>query len=117
MVAGPNLFVGAGVTVDTLRNIRALRIERHQNGTRTAANPHFVIGVTDFVDHITDDLLIIYDRFGGNFTGNDGHTRGYHRFASDPAFWVLSQKGVENTVGDSVCQLIGVAHADRLAGK
>src|SRR5208337_4400942 len=56
-------------------------------------------------------------RLAGDFTGDDGDARGNHGFAGHAAVWVLGEQRVEDAIGDLVGQLVGVAHADRLAGK
>ena len=66
---------------------------------------------------VTDDLLVVDGGFGGNFTKDHDHAGFGAGFTGNFGVWVLRQASVENGVGDTVTEFIGVAFIDGFGGE
>ena len=51
---------------------------------------------------------------GGDFAGDHHQSGGGQRFAGDAAVGIFGEAGIQNRVGDLVCDFIRVAFRDRL---
>ena len=70
--------------------------------------------VTDVLDSLTDNLLVVELGLGGNLTEDHDHTGLGGSLASDLGEGVLSQAGIEDSIGDLISDLVGVTLTDGL---
>ena len=62
--------------------------------------------ITDLLDGVTDNLLIIEVSLGGNFTKDHDHTSLGGSLTSDLGKGILGQAGIENSVRDLIANLV-----------
>ena len=117
LVAGADVLTLGFVGVHALSDVGALLVDADHYRAGIAADAGEVVGVTNIVDDLANDALIVDNGFGGDFASDDGDASRYHGFAGDAAHWVLSEDGVEDAVGDLVSQLVWMAHADGFASE
>jgi len=103
--------------VDSLRDVGRLPVDGGEDGTALVIEADFGVRVADAAHRLLDDFTVIDVRGSGNFTGNNDQTGGNQSLASDAAFRVDSQDGVEHSIGDLIGNLVGMAFAHRLGGK
>ena len=105
------------LVVQTLGDIRALLL----NGAKHVASlvVEALVGrvVTNVLDGIADDLLVVDLGLGGDLTEDHDHAGLGRGLASDLGEGVLLQAGIEDSVRDLVSDLVGVALADGLGGE
>jgi len=117
LVSGPDVLALRLVLVDAHRDVAALLAHGHEHRAGVGGDSHLVVGVADVADHVAHHLLVVDRAPRGDLAGDDGQPRGDHRFARHAAAGILSEEGVEHTVGDLVGQLVRMPHAHRLAGE
>ena len=76
-----------------------------------------IVHVADFADGFARDGDEIELGLGGDFTADNGDVRLHIGFAGDAAELVLSQTGVEDGIGNGICDFVRVALADGLGRK
>ena len=64
------------------------------------------IGVADFTDRFAGDILIIDRSTGGDLARNNHKSSGDKRFTGDPALGIIFHCGVDNTIGDTIGNLV-----------
>ena len=100
--------------VDTLRDVGALLVDRHDDATRVAVEAVERVVVADAVDRLASDLRDLDVGVGRDLAGDDAETGRQQGFAGDAAVGILGEDGVEHGVGDLVGHLVGMALGDAL---
>jgi len=85
-----------------LGDIRTLTVEGDHDVAGPAVDAPLVIGVPDIHDRLADDIGVVDDRFGGDLADDQSKTGRHDRFASHTAHGILSQQGIQYTIGDPV---------------
>jgi hypothetical protein len=73
--------------------------------------------VADVLDGITDDLLVVQPRLGGNFAKDHDHAGLGGSLAGDFGERVLLEAGIEHGIGDLICDLVWMTFTDGLGGE
>lgn len=102
------------LVVQTLGNIGRLLLNSNEQVEGLVVETLGGVIVTDVLDGVTDDLLVVNLGLGGDFTENHDHTSLGGSLASNLGEGVLSQAGVEDGIGDLIGNLIGVTLTDGL---
>ena len=115
LVAGPLLLLGS--THDALVDVGRLLVDGRENAARIAIELILALGVTDPPDDAAGYALHIDIGLGTHLAGDDHQTGGAQRLASDLGIGIVTQKLVENGVGNLIRHLIGVPFGHRLRCK
>lgn len=102
------------LVVQTLGDIGRLLLNSNEQVQGLVVETLGGIIVTDVLDGVTDDLLVVNLGLGGDFTENHDHTSLGGSLASNLGEGILSQAGVEDGIGDLIGNLIGVTLTDGL---
>ena len=105
------LVIGAQGDVGRLGVNPAL--DFHGVGVKAALRVH----IADFPDHLPGNGRIVHLGRGGNLAADEAEVGGDHGFAGYPGVGVLSQAGIQDGIGDSVCHLVRVAAGNTFRGK
>jgi hypothetical protein len=70
--------------------------------------------IADVLDGITDDLLVVELGLGGDLTEDHDHTSLGGSLASNLGEGILPEAGIEDSVGNLISDLVGVALTDGL---
>lgn len=116
LVTGTELLKSL-VVVKTLGNIWGLLLNGNQDVASLVVESLGGVVVSDVLDGITDNLLVVELGLGGNLTENHDHTGLGGSLASNLGERVLSQAGIEDGIGDLISDLIWVSLTDRLGGE
>ena len=112
LVAGA-LLLGL-LSVDALRDVGALAVERAHVVERVPAEALGGAVVADVLHHAAGDLLRVdrVEPLAGDLAHVDDETRTAHRLAGDVRARVLREAGVQNRIGNLVGDFVGVAFRD-----
>src|SRR5579864_7927554 len=110
LVAGPP-------GVDSLGDVRRLRVDRRQHGAARAVEPVVGVGVADLADDPAGDVGEVDVGGGGDLAGQQHHASRDQRLARHAAGRVQPHHLVEDGIGDLVGHLVRVALGDRLRGE
>jgi hypothetical protein len=113
LVTGTELLEGL-IVVKTLGDIGGLLLNGDEEVKGLVVETLLGVIVTDVLDGVTDDLLVVEPGLGGNLTEDHDHTGLGGSLASNLGEGVLLQAGIEDGIGDLIGNLIGVTLADRL---
>ncbi len=103
--------------VDTLRDVRGLRVDRHVDPAGVAVEALAGLVVPDLLHAVTDDLRDVDLGLGGHLAGHVDLTSGDHGLDRDTAARVHAQHRVQDAVADRVGHLVGVAFGHGLTGE
>ena len=98
--------------VDTLGDVGALTVERHQDGAGAAVESLGIIVVANLVHRVTHQRRHVHRGLGGDLAGNKHHPGGQQCLTGNPALRVLLEHGVEYGVGHLVGHLVRVTFGD-----
>jgi len=113
LVASADIFASVSVVIHAHGDVRALAVQTNFDGAGCCIEADVVVGVADFLDDLTGNLLEIDVGLGGDFTSEAAEVGGYQGFASDAAVRILSEDRIQNAVGNLIRQLVRMPHADR----
>lgn len=116
LVTGAELLKGL-LIVQTLGDIGRLLLNGNQKVESLVVEPLGRVVVTDILDGIANDLLVIELGLGGDFTEDHDHTGLGSGLTSDLGQRVLSQASIEDSIGDLISDLVGVTLTDGLGGE
>ncbi len=102
------------VVVETLSDIWGLLLNGDEDVAGLVVESLGGVVVSDVLDGTTDNLLIIELGLGGNLTEDHDHTGLGGSLASNLGERVLSQAGVEDSIGDLISDLVWVSLTNRL---
>jgi hypothetical protein len=100
------------IVVKTLSDIRGLLLNSDEQVEGLIVEAFLGAVVTDVLDGITDNLLVVDVGTGGDLSEDHDHTGLGGSLASDLGEGVLSQAGIENGIGNLIGNLVGVALTD-----
>merc|ERR1719221_2119642 len=106
-------------------NVRALLVDAYHDltsriGQALAVHTREIIHVgieTDLRHDSTDDLLVVDLSLCGDLAGNHDHVILGRCLASDFTFGVVCQTGIQDSIGDLIAELVGVALVHGLRGE
>lgn len=104
----------AVVQVQTLGDIGRLLLNGNEDVAGLVVETLGGVVVTDVLDGVTDDLLVVDLGLGGDLPEHHDHTGLGGGFASNLGERVLGQAGVEDGIGDLIGNLVGVTLTDGL---
>lgn len=113
LVTGTKLLEGL-IVVETLGDIGGLLLNGDEEVKGLVVETLLGVIVTDVLDGVTDNLLVVELGLGGDFTEDHDHTSLGGSLASNLGEGILRQAGIEDGIGDLIGNLIGVTLADRL---
>src|SRR5260221_1210723 len=73
--------------------------------------------VSDLLDGLANQIIVVDDGRGGDFTGNNDQAGGYQSFAGDPALGVLAHNFIEYRVRNLIGNFVRVAFCHRFGGE
>ena len=78
-----------------------------------------VIGivVADFLQHVAREADVVDVGVRRDFAGKHHESGGAERFGGDAAHRVFGEAGVKNSVGDLICDLVGMTFTDGFGSK
>lgn len=106
-----------GTVVKTLSNVGRLLLNGNQDVTGLVVETLVGRVVTDLLDGVSDNLLVVDLSPGGDLTEDHDHTGLSGGLASDLGERVLSETGVEDGIRDLVTDLVGMALTNGLGGE
>ncbi|DAZ98358.1 TPA: hypothetical protein N0F65_000677 [Lagenidium giganteum] len=65
--------------------------------------------VADVLDGVADDLFVVDDGLGGDFTENHDHAGLGARLAGNARVWILGNAGIEHGIRDLIAELVWMA--------
>merc|ERR1719277_1257834 len=106
-------------------NVRALLVDAYHDlaslvAQALAINTGEIIHVrikTDLRHNSTDHLLVVDLSLCGDLASDHDHVVLRRSLASDFAFGVICQTGIQDSIGDLIAELVGVALVHRLGGE
>lgn len=102
------------LVVETLSNIRGLLLNGDEQVQGLVVKALGGVIVANILDGITDDLLVVNLGLGSDLTKDHDHAGLGGSLASNLGEGVLSQAGVEDSIGNLIGNLVGVTLADGL---
>jgi hypothetical protein len=113
LVARALLLVEAFALGDALRDVRALLLDRAQDGARVAVEADRRVVVTNLEHRAAHDGRHVDGGGRGDLTRDDHHAGLRERLARNARLRVLRQDGVEDRVRDGIAKLVRVPLGDR----
>jgi hypothetical protein len=101
--------------VKTLGNVRRLLLNCDKDVAGLVVKALLARVVSNVLDSITNDLLVVNLGLCGNLTKDHDHARLGCSFAGNFGVGVLSEAGIEDGIRDLVTDLVRVAFSDRFA--
>ena len=96
------------LVVETLGNVRGLLLNSDEQVAGLVVKTLLGVIVTDVLDGITDDLLVVELGLGGDLTEDHDHTGLGGSLTSNLGEGVLAKAGIEDGVGNLISDLVGV---------
>ena len=110
-------FAFGGFGINTLGNVWGLLVHGDENGATLVVKGQFRVYVTDILDGLAGNLLVVDYCLGGNFAGNHDESCVYQCFAGYAAFGILREAGVEDGVRNLVANFVWVSFGHGFRGK
>ena len=107
------LVAGAEV-VDAHRDVGRLLVDRGDDAAGLVVEAVLRPCVPDALDRVPRDARDVDVAGGRDLAGDDDEPRGQDRLAGDPARRILGNNRVQDSVGDLIGHLVGMAFGDRL---
>lgn len=115
LITSTNLL--EGTVVETLSNVGRLLLNGNQDVTGLVVETLLGRVVTDLLDGVSDDLLVVDLRPGGDLTEDHDHTGLGGGLTGDLGERVLSETSVEDGIRDLITDLVGVALTNGLGSE
>ena len=96
------------------RDIRRLLIQRDKDSAGICIKSLAGIVVADLPDRIADNLLIIHNSLGRDLAGHQDKTRAGSGLAGHTAHGILCHAGIQNRIGHSITDFVGMSLCHRL---
>lgn len=103
--------------METLGNIGGLLLDGNQNVASLVVKALGGVVVSNVLDGISDDFLVVEAGLGGDLTEDHNHPGLGGSLASNLGQRVLSQAGIENSIGNLISNLVWVSFSYRLGLK
>ena len=114
LVAGPELLVGA---VDSARDAFALLSDQIGDPDLVGMEFVLVVGVTNRPNGPAGNHLVVDQRVGIDFPGQDDIASLAENLAGHAAIGILVKAGVQDRVGDEVADFVRVTFRDGFGGE
>lgn len=105
------------LVVETLGNVRGLLLNGDEQVAGLVVKTLLGVIVTDVLDGITDDLLVVELGLSGDLTEDHDHTGLGGSLTSNLGEGVLAKAGIEDGVGNLISDLVGVTLTNGLGGE
>jgi len=105
------------LVVQTLGNIWRLLFNGNQNVAGLVVETLLGVIVSNVLDGVANDLLVVESGFGGDFAKDHDHTSLGRSLTSDFGQRVVLEACVEDGITDLVGDLVGMTLTDRLGGE
>jgi len=105
------------VGIDGLGDIRGLLLNGNDDVASAVVQTLGDVIVTDVLQGLTDDLLVVDSGGGGDLTEDHNHTSLGAGLASNTGGGVLTDAGIKDSIRDLVTDLVRVTLVDGLGGK
>ena len=96
------------------RDIRRLLIQRDKDRAGVRIEAFAGIVIADLPDRIADNLLIIYNSLGRDLAGHQDKTCAGSSLACHTAHGILCHAGIQNRIGYSIADFVGMSFCHRL---
>ena len=116
-IAEHHALVAGAAGVHTLGDVARLLVDGRDHGAGVRVEAVECVVVADGGNHAAHQGLEIDVGLGGDFAGDDHQAGGRQRLGGNAAVGVLLQAGIENSVGDLVGNLVGMAFGHGFRGK
>jgi hypothetical protein len=113
LVTGTKLLKSL-LVVETLGDIRGLLLNGDEQVAGLVVKALGGVIVSDVLDGVTDNLLVVELGLGGDLTEDHDHTGLGGSLASNLGEGVLPEAGIEDSVGNLISDLVGVTLTDGL---
>ena len=110
-VAVHDSLVTGSALIHTKCNVRGLLVHQNANAKKLGQVPPQLFG-TDAVEHIVDDLVVVWPIVGGDLTGNKELALFQQTLDCHTGVLVMLKNVGHNGICDLVTDLIGMAIAD-----
>ena len=119
LIAGTEVFVLLDVvgTEDGLVDFGGLLFDGNEEVAGLVVETLGGVVEADVLDGVTDDLLVVEDGLGGDFTEDHDHTGLEAGFAGDLGVGIFGEAGVEDGIRDLIGHLVGVTFSDVFGGE
>mmetsp|Transcript_18712 Transcript_18712/g.46482 ORF Transcript_18712/g.46482 Transcript_18712/m.46482 type:complete len:374 (-) Transcript_18712:63-1184(-) len=111
LVTGTEVFHLLGI--DGLGNVRGLFLDGHNDVAGLVVKSLSGVVVSNVLDGIADDLLVVDGGRGGDLSKNHDHSRLTAGLAGDAGFFVSGQAGVQDGIRNLIGKLVRVSLVDR----
>mmetsp|Transcript_26068 Transcript_26068/g.55860 ORF Transcript_26068/g.55860 Transcript_26068/m.55860 type:complete len:308 (-) Transcript_26068:157-1080(-) len=115
LIAGAEIF--HLLRVDRLGNVRRLFLDGHNDVAGLIIKALGGIVVSDVLNGIADDLLVVDGGRGSDFSENHDHSRLAAGLASDTGCLVSGQASVQNGIRNLIGKLVGMSFIDGLGSE
>lgn len=105
------------LVVKTLSDIGRLLLNGDEQVTGLVVKTLGRVIIADVLDGVTDDLLVVELGLGGDLTEDHDHTGLGGSLASNLGEGILPEASIEDSVGNLISDLVGVALTDGLGGE
>jgi len=116
LITGTSLIL-ITTNVDTLGNVGRLLFESDKDVAGLVVESLRGVIIADVLDRVTDDLLVVDDSLGSDFTADEDHASLGNRFAGNFGVGILLEMGVQDGVGHLITDLVRVTFSDRLGSE
>ncbi|KAH3664771.1 hypothetical protein OGATHE_003586 [Ogataea polymorpha] len=113
LVTGSKLLQGL-VIVQTLSNVWRLLLDSDQNITCLIIETFVGVIISNVLNGISDDLLVVQVGLGGDLTKHHDHTGLRGSFTGNLGKRVCGQAGVQNGIRNLIADFVRVTLTDRL---
>jgi len=106
-----SLIPGSGLVlittnVDALSNVGGLLFEGNEDVAGLVVESFGRVVISDVLDGVANDLLVVDDRLRGDLSANKDHARLCDRFAGNFGVGVLLEMSIEDGIGDLIANLV-----------
>jgi hypothetical protein len=116
LIASTHVII-APTNVHTLSNVGALLLDGDEDVASLVVEANGGISETNPAHGVTDDLLVVKRRLGGDFSEDHDHASLARGLASDLGVRILGKASIENSVRDLIAELVRVTLRDALRGE
>jgi len=117
LITSTDVLVHLAVLHDTLGDIGRLLCDSDKNRAALVVEALVTVVVTDLLDGLTDELVVVNDSVGGDLTEHHDHTGLGGGLASYTRVGILSEASIENSIRHLIAELVGVTLRHTLTGE
>jgi len=103
----------AGATgIDASGNVGRLPADRADDGAGLVVEAIRGVGITNAFNGLPDNLWNVHVGIGCDLPRDTGKSRGHQRFTRDARIGVIRKDGVEDRIGNGICDLVRMSFRD-----